>query len=194
SPGVTLVDAEIVQLITNLPDDISCYSELDGRIESFADGGVGNYKYTLYEGNPGSNPFNPAASATVVRSAQDYGTFEGLPEGYQYYIGVTSGASCGDVQGPLEIKRPDPIVFTATENPVTCNGEGDGSIGIEVTSGGVGLIQFATSPNFSEFFSDPANPGNYVFDDLSPGTYEILLQDEKGCSEKATLTIMEPEK
>ncbi len=193
SPGVTLVDAEIVQLITNLPDDISCYSELDGRIESFADGGVGNYKYTLYEGDPGSDPFNPAASATQVRPAQDYGTFENLPEGYEFYIGVTSGASCGAVQGPFSIKRPDAILFNATSVPVNCNGEGNGSISVEVTSGGVGLIQFAISPNFSEFFSDPANPGKYVFDDLSPGTYEILLQDEKGCSEKQTLTITEPD-
>ena len=193
SPGVTLVDAEMVQLIANLPDDISCYSELDGRIESFADGGLGNYKYTLYEGNPGTDPFNPASSATVVRPPQDYGTFEGLSEGNEYYIGVTSGASCGDIQGPFVIKRPDPILFKATPYPVSCNGEGDGSISIEVTGGGVGLLQFAISPNFSEFFSDPATPGKYVFDDLLPGTYEILIQDQKGCSEKETLTITEPD-
>lgn len=189
SQGISLVNAESVELVTNLPDDISCASELDGRIESFAAGGVGNYQYTLYKGNPG-NPFSPNTSAIIT---QNHGTFEGLGEGTDYYIGVTSGLTCWDVKGPMSIIRPDPIEYTIVPTPVSCNGMTDGSIAIEVTSGGEGLIQFAISPDFNKFFSDPDNPNRFLFTDLAAGTYEILIQDEKGCSEKWVSTIIMPE-
>ncbi|MEH6682743.1 MAG: T9SS type B sorting domain-containing protein [Sediminicola sp.] len=190
SPGISLVDAEAVELVPNLINDISCASELDGRIESFAAGGVGNYLFTLYLGDP-LDPFSPDAGATVVRPAQGDGTFEGLPEG-EYYIGVTSGVSCGDIVGPLPILRPEVIEFESIASPISCNGQADGTISLEVTAGGVGLIQFAISPNFNEFFSNPDTPGQYVFENLDPGTYEILIQDENGCSEKEVLNIVEP--
>lgn len=192
SNGLTLIDAQNLDLVVNLPDDISCASETDGRIESFASGGVGNNSFRLYMGDPGADPFNPNAGATLVRGPQADGTFEGLPEGTAYYVTVTSGLTCGDVEGPYAIVRPAPIVFTETASPVSCNGEVDGSIAIEVTSGGEGLLQFAISPNFNEFFSDPATPGQYTFTDLAAGDYDILIQDSQGCSELTTLTINEP--
>jgi len=191
SNGLTLVDAQNIDLVVNLPDDISCASELDGRIESFASGGIGINQFTLYIGDPG-DPFNPNATATAFRPAQSDGTFEGLPEGTQYYVAVTSGTSCSDVEGPYEIVRPAPILFETNPSPVSCFGNMDGSIEVTILSGGEGLIQFAISPNFTEFFSDSATPGQFTFEDLNAGTYEILMQDEKGCSEFTSVTIIEP--
>lgn len=191
SNGITMTDASGITLLPNAPEDISCSSELDGRIESFINGGVGNNMFYLYSGDP-VDAFSPAGSATHVRGPQDYGTFEGLDAGTDYYIAVTSGATCGDIAGPFVIVRPEPIIFTATPGPITCFGETDGSIAIEVTSGGVGLIQFAIEPNFNEFFSDTATPGMYTFEDLTVGTYEILIQDENGCFEKDFITVTEP--
>ncbi len=114
SNGINMTDASLVTLFANAPDDISCASELDGRIESFIDGGVGNEMFTLYIGDP-VDAFAPIVPA--FRPAQDFGTFEGLPEGTQYYIGVTSGATCQDIAGPFIIQRPEPIVFNDTTNP-----------------------------------------------------------------------------
>ncbi len=192
SNGITMTDATGITLLPNLPDDISCASELDGRIESFVNGGVGDDLFYLYIGDP-VDAFNPAASATLFRGPQADGTFEALPEGVAYYIAVTSGASCMDIAGPFEIERPAPIVFNADPTPVTCNGETDGSITIEVVSGGSGLMAFAIAPNFNEFFTDPANPGSYTFDELAAGTYEILITDESGCFEKDFITVLEPD-
>ncbi|MFK5972277.1 MAG: T9SS type B sorting domain-containing protein [Flavobacteriaceae bacterium] len=192
SNGITMTDATGITLLPNLPDDISCASELDGRIESFINGGVGDNMFYLYSGDP-VDAFSPAATATLVRGPQGDGTFEGLSEGADYYIAVTSGANCSDIAGPFEIVRPAPIVFTASSSPVTCTGEEDGTIIVEVSNGGVGLIQFAIAPNFSEFFSDPANPGTYTFDELAAGDYEILIQDQNGCFEKDVITVAEPE-
>ncbi|WP_233131816.1 T9SS type B sorting domain-containing protein [Robiginitalea sediminis] len=198
SNGLTLIDAQDLDLVVNLPDDISCANEIDGRIESFASGGVGGNSFILYSGDPGADPFNPNPSAMVIRGPQADGTFEGLDAGTEYYVAVTSGTTCGDVEGPFTIVRPDPILFNATASPVSCSGEADGSITIEVVGGGEGLIQFAIEPNFNEFFSDPATPGVYTFTDLEgapfPGReYDILIQDEQGCSELTTVSVIEPE-
>ena len=192
SNGITMTDATGITILPNLPDDISCASELDGRIESFVNGGVGDDLFYLYNGDP-VDAFNPAATATLFRGPQANGTFEGLPAATDYYIAVTSGATCMDIAGPFEIIRPDPIIFDALPTPVTCNGEEDGTITVEVMSGGVGLIQFAIAPNFNEFFSDPLTPGAYTFEDLAAGTYEILIQDENGCFEKDFITVTEPD-
>ncbi len=192
SNGITMTDATGITILPNLPDDISCASELDGRIESFVNGGVGDDLFYLYIGDP-VDAFNPAATASLFRGPQTDGTFEALPEGAAYYIAVTSGATCMDIVGPFEIERPDPIIFDANPTPVSCNGADDGTITVEVLSGGVGLTQFAIAPNFNEFFSDPANPGVYTFEDLAAGTYEILIQDENGCFEKDFITVTEPD-
>ncbi|WP_339654855.1 T9SS type B sorting domain-containing protein [uncultured Maribacter sp.] len=192
SNGITMTNATGITLLPNLPDDISCASELDGRIESFVNGGVGEDLFYLYDGDP-IDAFNPSATATLVRGPQENGTFEALPEGTSYYIAVTSGATCMDIAGPFEIIRPEPIIFDALPTNVTCNGEEDGTITVSVSNGGVGLIQFAIAPNFNDFFSDADNPGIYTFDELAAGTYEILIQDENGCFEKDFITVEEPD-
>uniref|UniRef100_UPI0030DBBDD0 T9SS type B sorting domain-containing protein n=1 Tax=Maribacter arcticus TaxID=561365 RepID=UPI0030DBBDD0 len=192
SNGITMTNATGITLLPNLPDDISCASELDGRIESFVNGGVGEDLFYLYDGDP-VDAFNPSATATLVRGPQENGTFEALPEGSSYYIAVTSGATCMDIAGPFEIIRPEPIIFDAVPTNVSCNGEEDGTITVSVSNGGVGLIQFAIAPNFNDFFSDADNPGVYTFDELAAGTYEILIQDENGCFEKDFITVEEPD-
>ncbi|WP_343485877.1 T9SS type B sorting domain-containing protein [Allomuricauda sp. d1] len=194
SNGLTLVDAQNIDLVVNQPDDISCSNEIDGRIESFSSGGVGFNTYTLYLGDP-VDAFSPAPSAVVVDS-NDFGTFEGLDASPDYYVAVISGATCQEIEGPFEVARPEPIVYTASATPITCNGEEDGTITVEVTSGGVGLVQFAISPNFNEFFSDPANSGVFTFEDLEGDVngraYTILIQDSEGCSETAIVEVFEP--
>ncbi|MBU2996478.1 T9SS type B sorting domain-containing protein [Cellulophaga baltica] len=198
SEGITLVDAQDIDLVANLPDDISCASETDGRIESFSSGGVGAEMYTLYLGNPTPSAaytaFSPDPAATVVMGPQSDGTFEGLDEG-EYYITVTSGTTCYDVEGPLVIERPEPIVYNITTTNISCNGEENGTITIEVLSGGEGLVQFSINPNFNEFFIDSDNPNIYTFENLDAGSdYEILIQDEQGCGEFVMVDpITEPE-
>ena len=191
SNGITMTDATGVTILANAPDDVSCASELDGRIESTINGGVGNDIFYLYTGDPG-DAFAPNATATLVQGPASYGTFEGLPQGTEYYIAVTSGSTCMDVAGPFEIVRPEPIIFGSSTIATSCNGSEDGSITLEVISGGVGLIQFAIAPNFNEFFSDPAAPNTYTFENLEGGTYEILIQDENGCFEKDFITVNAP--
>ena len=195
SNGLNLVDAQNLDLVVNQPDDISCAVEVDGRIESFAAGGLGSYTYTLYLGDP-VDAFNPSVTATIVDS-NSFGTFEGLTDAANYYIGVTSGSTCQGVEGPFVIVRPEPIIFQATATPISCNGEDDGSITVEVISGGEGLLQFAIEPNFNQFFSDPITPNSFVFNDLEGDEngreYSVLIQDSRGCTELVSVRVFEPE-
>ena len=73
----------------------------------------------------------------------------------------------------------------------------DGTITVEVTGGGVGLVQFAIGPNFNEFFNDPNTPGVYTFEDLAGSDtgepYTILIQDSEGCSETTIVEVFEPQ-
>ncbi|MEO0570917.1 MAG: T9SS type B sorting domain-containing protein [Bacteroidota bacterium] len=194
SNGLTLVDAQDLILQVNQPDDISCANEIDGRIESFASGGVGLNTYTLYIGNP-VDAFNPSVSALLIESNQ-FGTFENLEESPEYYVAVTSGVACSAISGPWPVSMPEPINFSTIATPVSCSGEEDGSITIEVTGGGVGLVQFAIGPNFNEFFNDPDTPGIYTFENLEGAAngqeYTILIQDSEGCSETAFVEVFEP--
>ncbi|MEP3209460.1 MAG: T9SS type B sorting domain-containing protein [Maribacter sp.] len=192
SNGITLTDASGITLLPNDITPISCASEIDGRAESFTFGGVGNNQFYLYQGDP-VDAFSPNPAATLIRGPQDFGTFEGLPAGTDYYIAVTSGMNCSDISPPFEIVVPEPIIFVPTATPTSCNGAADGTITLEVTSGGVGLIQFAIAPNFNEFFSEVTTPGMYTFDELAAGDYEVLIQDENGCFERTTVNIPEPE-
>jgi len=191
SNGITMTDATGILLTINQIDNISCSSELDGRIESFASGGVGGEIFDLFLGNP-MDAFSPDPGAQLLQTL-DIGTFEGLDPAPNYYIAVRSGQNCQDIQGPFEIIRPAPIDPLPTASPTSCRGEEDGEILVEVISGGVGLIQFAISPNFDEFFNDPATPGSYTFDELAMGTYEILIQDEAGCVERRFVDVTQPD-
>lgn len=190
--GITLTDASNITLAPNDINPISCAFQVDGRAESFASGGVGNNQYYLYQGNPG-NPFSPSPSALLIQGPQALGTFEEIPEGTDYYIAVTSGSACSDVSDPFDIISPEAIIPVATPIPTTCNGGDDGQINISVTSGGEGLISFAIAPNFNEFLNDPTTPGNYTFDGLVAGTYEVLIQDESGCFVREMVEVTEPD-
>ena len=192
SNGISLIPGAPIQLNIEQIDDISCSSEIDGRIETSTVGGIGFNTYALYIGDP-ADAFNPSASATLIDS-NDFGTFENLDASADYYIAVTSGLSCQDIIRVDPLIRPEPIIFEANATPITCSGESDGTITVEVTSGGEGLLQFAIGPNFNEFFSDPDNPTTYTFEDLEGDTngreYDILIQDSQGCSELSYSTCI----
>ena len=153
---------------------INCYGESTATILASAQGGLGNYFYTLLdEGN------------SIIRTAQPTGIFAGLPAG-KYKVKVTS-ADCNPVESSI-ITITEPA---AKLNPsfslknALCAGSNDGSV--KITSlGGTVTIKHAISPNLSQFTESD------LFQNLAPGDYDLLVQDALGCYEKTTLRITEP--
>ena len=86
----------------------------------------------------------------------------------------------------VEITQPtQAVTYTVNKTDVTCNGENNGRIEV-VASGGTGSIVYSISPRSDQFFTDG------VFDNLAPGNYNIIIQDQNGCFEEYPFTITEP--
>ncbi len=167
---------------------INCAGEATGIIRSEAFGGIGSYVYTLLNSNTPPNPI----AANTVRPAQSSGIFRELEPG-TYYVYAQSGG-CEAISDPIVIEPKPPLVLDYLEAvPVVCAGDENGQIIIEA-SGGTGAIRYSISDNLSEFFEgdDPMNPNRKTFNDLAPRTYDIIIQDDLGCTITRTVEITQP--
>ncbi|RNC92297.1 MAG: hypothetical protein ED555_04160 [Allomuricauda sp.] len=154
---------------------INCTGEASATIVVNATGGLGNYSYELY---------TDAALTNLVAGPQTTDTFSGLPAG-NYFVRVTS-QDCIASAAVAPIVDPVPLQIDRQESfNVTCAGENDGTIIVEV-SGGTGEILYAITPNLNQF--DTVN----TFVDLAPGVYDVIAQDENGCFIPFQFTITEP--
>src|SRR5690606_4306375 len=131
-------------------------------------------------------------AANTVRPAQSSGIFRDLDAG-TYYVYAQSGG-CEAISDPIVIEPKPPLVLEYLEAvPVMCAGDTNGQIIIEA-SGGTGRIRYSISDTLSEFFEgdDPDHPNRKTFNDLSPRTYDIIVQDDLGCTITRTLEITQP--
>ncbi|WP_405409981.1 T9SS type B sorting domain-containing protein [Maribacter sp. Asnod1-A12] len=171
----------ITVLTVTLDNDdptISCYGDNSGVINAEAQGGLGNYQYAL---------FSDAGLTNEVRANQPTGLFTDLLAG-PYYVRVQSD-DCEVTSALITITEPDELLIDTANtiiNDVTCNGQEDGSITVNML-GGSGIYQYAISPNLDRFSDDN------TFDDLAPGDYVIIAQDSNGCFELIEATIAEPD-
>ena len=134
----------------------------------------------------------PPSAATIVRPAQSSGIFRELNPG-TYYVYAQSGG-CEAISDPIVIEPKDPLVLDYLEAvPVLCAGDMNGQIIIEA-SGGTGQIRYSISDTLSEFFEgdDSVNPNRKTFNDLAPRTYDIIIQDDLGCTITRTVEITQP--
>ena len=154
---------------------INCTGEGTASIVANATGGLGNYSYELY---------TDAALTNLIAGPQTDNAFSGLFAG-DYYVRATS-LDCEVVSPVVSIVDPLPLQIDREEfTNVSCAGEGDGTITVEV-SGGTGTILYAITPNLNQF--DDQN----VFTDLAPGIYDVIAQDENGCFITFQFDITEP--
>lgn len=142
---------------------INCNGDADAVLVAIATGGLGEYQYQLEE------------NGVLQGTPQDSGIFENLGQG-SYRIRAISGLDCEDYNDtPVVINEPPILSATlGLVNDIQCFGEENGSITINVT-GGVSPHQFIIS-------SEPQKAVTTdVFENLSPGTYSIIVQDANGC-------------
>ncbi|MGC1632620.1 MAG: T9SS type B sorting domain-containing protein, partial [Gelidibacter sp.] len=163
-------------ILTSTNPDINCFGDNNGVIIAKAQGGLGNYVYTLLDAS--SNPIPGIFPNTT-------GVFNELHAGI-YHVKVVSG-DCNTVSGQKEIKQPLlPLAVTSSVLDVSCFGGNNGIVEIYAT-GGTGVIKYAISPQLNQFFD------TNVFENLAPGTYQIIVQDELGCYEILDITIKQPD-
>lgn len=154
---------------------VNCAGDSTASILARAQGGLGNYSYILVD-----NIDVPIGLANLT------GVFSNL-KGGNYKVKVTSGDCAAVYSKVVNIVEPtaklnsDPF-----STPVLCAGSYDGTITVN-TSGGTVAINYAISPNLSQFTE------SNVFKNLAVGTYEIIIQDALGCYEKKPATVSGPD-
>ncbi|SDS34126.1 gliding motility-associated C-terminal domain-containing protein [Formosa sp. Hel1_31_208] len=164
----------VINLASTNPT-INCAGDNSGSINATAQGGLADYVYTLEDtfGN------------TIPATQNSPGLFTELVAG-TYVVSVESG-DCLITSAPITITEPTaPLEVTFTVNNVTCSGNNDGILEINAT-GGTGIIKYAISPQLDQFFE------TNVFENLSPGTYDVIVQDVLGCYVTFNFTITDPE-
>ncbi|NRD23691.1 T9SS type B sorting domain-containing protein [Winogradskyella litoriviva] len=153
---------------------INCAGDNNGTITATAIGGLGNYIYTLQDD-----------SGNAIAATQNSpGYFTELYAG-NYTVLVTSG-DCIATSDDISITEPDaPLDATIEISNVTCSGNNNGRVEINAT-GGTGIIKYAISPQLNQFFD------TNIIENLEPGDYELIVQDELGCYLNISFLIEEP--
>ncbi|MEX0274365.1 MAG: hypothetical protein AB3N16_08310, partial [Flavobacteriaceae bacterium] len=162
-----------IQIDTSLAM-VQCNGESTAVITAEASGGLGNYSYELYQNG----------QVAPIQGPQTNGEFRNLLIG-QYTVRATS-EDCEITSGAITITEPTPLDYTDNITHVSCFGEEDGSITVEL-SGGAGDYIYAISPNLDQF--DTEN----TFDELAAGDYTIIAQDQNGCFLVLDYTIGTPD-
>ena len=169
----------VVNIIEDdLDDQINCLGDNNGFIRASAQGGLGNYVYTLQDATTGLD---------ITPVTQDSpGAFSNLPAG-SYRINVTSGDCIADSRDVDIMDPQNPLIATFNTTDITCFGENNGSLDI-VATGGTGTVMYAIGPANSQVF-DPSvfslQLGQFFdtpnFNNLPPGDFQAVAQDQNGC-------------
>ncbi|MDQ3049914.1 MAG: PKD domain-containing protein [Bacteroidota bacterium] len=163
--AIILEPAEITFVTNNTP--ASCGNS-DGTLTVVANGGTGSYEYSIDNG------------ITFQSSPNLTGLIAG-----NYTIIVQDVNGC-TASGATAVSNAAAPAITATAfTDVTCFGNNNGTITI-TANGGTGILQYSIDNGIT------FQTGN-VFNNLSPGNYNIIAEDVNGCQATSTLTITEPQ-
>ena len=119
---------------------INCAGDNNGTINASAQGGLGDYVYTLQDG----------LGNTIPAIQNSPGVFTELIAG-DYIVYVESG-DCDFTSALITITQPlAPLDAVINVSNITCPGTDNGVIEI-IATGGTGVIKYAISPQLNQFF------------------------------------------
>jgi hypothetical protein len=139
---------------------INCFGESTAEILITASGGQGGYEYSI-------------DGATF----QSGSVFSNLAAG-EYQVISKDGNGCLS-EITVEITQPNQLVLNAVPTMISCFGENNGSISLNVSGG---------TPSYV----NTINSTSGLFTGLAQGIYEVTTTDANGCSQSFSTTITEP--
>lgn len=153
-------------IVTMVVADVLCFGGSDGSITVTVTGGVTPYRFQWRN----SQGAIPDTTQNITNKPAE-----------TYTILVTDDNLCTATNTAI-IKQPDaPLTSTLTGTDVNCFGGNDGTADLTVSGG---------TPPYSYFWSDGAVTQDR--DDLSAGTYDVLIVDFNGCETQNSITINQP--
>ncbi|MEO8069662.1 MAG: SprB repeat-containing protein, partial [Flavobacteriales bacterium] len=147
----------------------SCVGACDGTATFGPTGGQFPYNY-IWVPVPASGDGQPTAS--------------GLCAGV-YSVTIIDARGC-DTTVSLLITGPQPFDLGAMETDISCFGECDGAVVLNVT-GGTGAYTYTWNPQ------PPNGQGTATASDLCAGNITVTVADGNGCDTTITFTITEPQ-
>ncbi|MBC8766879.1 T9SS type B sorting domain-containing protein [Arenibacter sp. BSSL-BM3] len=173
TPMVILPPLGATPMATSQP---SCGAS-DGEVTVIAAGGSGNYLYELQD-EFGAQMVAPQAS----------NLFAGLAPGNYITVLHDNGGSGCNTQAPVSLEIPTPVVFTYTQENVSCNGGADGSFEVILDTSN-------NNPPYTYTIFDgttTTTQNSNLFTGLDAGSYDITVTSDRNCLDTQTVTITEP--
>jgi len=151
---------------------LECFGDDDGVIDITVQGGTAPYSYSW------TGPNNFTADSEDINTLQPG----------SYTVIVTDAENC-TLEATFEVTEPDELIATLTNsNNISCNSGNDGSITISVSGGTADYTYAWTKQDDNNYSADTQNIEN-----LTAGTYNLLITDANGCEETLTHTLTEPD-
>ncbi len=151
-----------LSLSTTVDSDVSCYGLCDGAATLQVQNPNGNYVVNWSNGISEETPVNLCAG--------------------DYTITVTDDWGC-TAEATVSINEPTVLqIDNYSSADVTCNGSSDASIQLSA-SGGTGTLSYDCNGTVQD---------NGSFQNLSGGSYTVIVSDENACSVSQNVNINEP--
>jgi gliding motility-associated-like protein len=145
--------------------DASCHGDSDGIIEVAASGGTPGYVYDWANG-----------PTTALNN--------GISAGW-YYVTITDSNTCS-TSDSFSISEPDTLIAdidSAGTLNLSCGGNSDGIISLNVSGGNGGNYTYTWDPDVST---------TYQAVNLGVGLYSITVTDPKGCQDTTSYLLTAP--
>jgi hypothetical protein len=164
----TISEPEPVIVQVTSKSDNACFEQNNGTVDVSVSGGTGPYTYSWT---------GPEGFASTSKNLKDLYAGE-------YLLQVTDALQCIKALN-VTITEPERIQILETISPITCFGEQNGQIFLDV-SGGVGVYRYKwTGPNG---FTSPSKN----IHDLYAGEYTLQITDEINCTVERKFALVEP--
>ncbi|MGB5646479.1 MAG: T9SS type B sorting domain-containing protein [Muriicola sp.] len=173
---------ESLQANATLSQTLGCGFGNEAEILLEVSQGSGNYEYEIIgiSGTLVSRQALPPTPYSASTTIADTYTVN-------IYDANTSGPECSRTF-TIDIQAASQPSFNANPKDVSCSGASDGTISIEENNNGINPLSFSLNPNVASF-----NPVNRRFENLPPGTYEVIATGQNGCDTSINnLVIAEP--
>ncbi|MCC5939586.1 MAG: SprB repeat-containing protein [Lunatimonas sp.] len=179
--------------LNSVEEDISCFGQVDGRIEIAPTGGIEPYQITWYRGN-----FSDLSAPDLAEVTAFPPPAGSVPQLRPNLVAGTYSVLLRDANGcfiaeNFDIEEPDELAISEDPNErvnIRCFGETSGSFTLSIDQGStapflVQVHQTGEEPGSVQAFSR-SEEGPIVVSNLAAGNYSVIVTDARGCAEEVT--------
>lgn len=160
--NLTITQPDTMTFVQTLTNNV-CFGESNGSVSVAVSGGTAPYSYAWSTGTSTTN------------------TVSNLSIG-NYTVTVTDANNCQKT-ATYTITQPTNITLLTNKTDVLCFGGNSGTASV-IATGGVGNYSYAWS-------SSPVQTTDFA-NNLSFGLYKVIVSDNNGCLDSATVSINQP--